>query len=115
MMANPNMKFKNMCDSFWSTYGRVTEEEVKDNTDRLTTAWQPYQGFEVPVAQIKMYLVYIHFAKKVIPNRDLVKTFLILTEPTSGEQTTGLGGYTVLVEEGVPPSETHNVSMRGRI
>ena len=38
MMANPNMKFKDMATSFWGTYGRVTKEEVKDNKDRLTTA-----------------------------------------------------------------------------
>ena len=38
IMANPNMKFKEMTDSFGGTYGRVTEEEVKDNKDRLTTA-----------------------------------------------------------------------------
>jgi hypothetical protein len=38
IMTNPNMKFKDMTDSFWGTYGRVTEEEVKDNKDRLTTS-----------------------------------------------------------------------------
>ena len=38
MMANPNMKFKDMADNFRGTYGRVTEEEVKDNKDRLTTS-----------------------------------------------------------------------------
>ena len=26
MMANPNMKFKDMTDGFWGTYDRVTEE-----------------------------------------------------------------------------------------
>ena len=37
MMANPNMKFKGMADSCWETYGRVTNEDMKDNKDRLTT------------------------------------------------------------------------------
>ena len=50
MMANPNMKFKDMCDSFWYIYGRVTEEEIRDNKDMLTTAWQPHQCFEALVA-----------------------------------------------------------------
>ena len=51
MMVNPNMKFKDMADSFWGTYGRVTEEEVKDNKDRLTITWPPHQGFKALVAQ----------------------------------------------------------------
>ena len=38
-MANPHMKCKVMCDSVWSTYGRVTEKEIKDNQGRLTTTW----------------------------------------------------------------------------
>ena len=38
-MVNPNMKFKDMCQSFWDTYARVNEEEVKNNTDMLTVAW----------------------------------------------------------------------------
>ena len=42
MMANPNMKFKDMAGSFGGTYGRVTEEEVNDYKDRLTTDWQPH-------------------------------------------------------------------------
>jgi hypothetical protein len=44
-MANPNMKFKQTYEHFWETCGRVTQEEVTDNKDRLTTAWQPHQGF----------------------------------------------------------------------
>jgi hypothetical protein len=39
LMANPNMKFKDMCQSFWETDATVTEEEVKDNKDRLTATW----------------------------------------------------------------------------
>ena len=58
MIANPNMKFKDMTNSFWRTYGRVNKEEVKDNTDRLTTVWQLHQGFKALVAQIKTYLVH---------------------------------------------------------
>ena len=67
MMATPNMKIKDMTDSFGGTYDRVTKEEVEDNKDRLSTAWQPHQGFEALVAQIKTCLVYSHFAKKLIP------------------------------------------------
>ena len=52
MMVNPNTNFKDVTNSFWETYGRVTDEEVKDNNDRLTTAWQPHQGCEARVAQI---------------------------------------------------------------
>ena len=26
LMENPNMKFNDMCQSFWGTYGRVTNE-----------------------------------------------------------------------------------------
>ena len=29
IIANPNMKFKDMTDSFGGTYGRVTKEEVE--------------------------------------------------------------------------------------
>ena len=45
MMTNPNMKFKDMTNSFGGTYGRVTKEEVKDNKNRLTTSWQLHQDF----------------------------------------------------------------------
>ena len=38
LMTNPNMKFNVMFQSFWEMYGRVTEEEVKKNKDRLTAA-----------------------------------------------------------------------------
>ena len=64
IMANPNTKFKDMTDSFGGTYGRVAEEEVKENKDMLTTVWQPHQGFEALVAQIKTCLVYSHFVKQ---------------------------------------------------
>ena len=66
-MANSNMKFKDVADSFWGTYGRVTEEEVKDTKGVLTTAWQPHQDFEALVAQIKTCIVFSHFAKKTHP------------------------------------------------
>ena len=82
MMANPNMKFEDMAASFWGTYGRVTEEEVKDNKDRLTTAWQPHQGFEALVAQIETCLVYSHFAKKLIPDEELIDAFIIVIKKT---------------------------------
>ena len=36
MMANPNMKFTDISQSFKDTYGQVIEEEVEDNTARLT-------------------------------------------------------------------------------
>ena len=87
MIANPNMKFKDMAASFWGTYGRVTGEEVKDNKDRLTTAWQPHQGFEGLVAQIKTCLVYSHFAKKLIPDKELIDAFLIAIKQTGCYQT----------------------------
>ena len=54
----------------------MTEEEVKDNKDRLTAAWQPHQGVKVLVAQIKTCLVYGHFAYKVIPDKDLIDALL---------------------------------------
>ena len=38
LLANPNMKLNDMCQSFWDTYGRVTKEEAKDIKDRLTPA-----------------------------------------------------------------------------
>ena len=38
LMANPNMKIKQICDYFCDTYGQITQEEVKDNTDMLTIA-----------------------------------------------------------------------------
>ena len=67
-MVNPNMKFKDMCQSFWDTYARVNEEEVKNNTDMLTVAWQRHKGFEALVAHIKSCLMYDHFATEVIPD-----------------------------------------------
>ena len=86
-MANPNMKFKDMTDRFWGTYRRVTEEEMKDNKDRLTTAWQPHQGFEALVAEIETCLVYSHFAKKLIPDGELIYAFLICMKQTGCYQT----------------------------
>ena len=78
MMGNPNMKFKDICDHFWAIYGKATPEEVKDNRYRLTTDWQPHQGFEALVAQIEVCLVYGHFAKKSIPDDDLIDAFIIV-------------------------------------
>ena len=63
MMDNPNTKSKDMADSFGGTCGRVTKEEVKYNKDRLSTTWQPHQGFKALVAQIETCLIYSHFAK----------------------------------------------------
>ena len=82
MMANSNMKFKDMCDRFWSTHGRVTKKEVKDNKDRLTTTWQPHQDLEALVAKIETCLVYNHFVRKVIPDKNHIETFLIMIKPT---------------------------------
>ena len=76
------MKFKDMCQSFWDTYGKLTKEEVKDNKTRLTAAWQPYQGFEAPVAHIETCLVYGHVAKKVIPDKDLTNALFIIIKRT---------------------------------
>ena len=87
MMANPKMKFKDTTDSFLRTYGRVTKEEVKYNKDRLTTAWQPHQGFEALVAQIETCLVYSHFTKKLIPDRELIDAFLICIKQMGCYQT----------------------------
>ena len=87
MMANPNMKFKDMATSFGGTYGRVTEEEVEDNKDRLKTAWQPHQGFEAIVAQIETCLVYSHFTKKPIADGELIDVFLICVKQTGCYQT----------------------------
>ena len=67
-----------MYEHFWETYGRVTQEEGEDNKDRLTAACQPHKGFKDLVAQIKTYLVYSHFTKKVIPNEDLINAFLVV-------------------------------------
>jgi phage terminase small subunit len=86
MMANPNMKFKDMADSFWGTYGRVTKEKVKNNKDRLTIVWQPHQGFEALVAQIETCLVYSYFAKKLIPDGELIDAFLIYVKQTGCHQ-----------------------------
>ena len=36
MMANPNMKVKNMCDSFWSTY----KESLKKRPRMTRTGYQ---------------------------------------------------------------------------
>ena len=72
------MKFKEMCQSFWDTYERVTEEDVKDNKDRLSAAWQPHQRFEALVAHIETCLVYGYFTEKVISDEDLIDMFLIV-------------------------------------
>ena len=42
MMVNPNMEVKDIADSFWGTYGRLTGEEVKYTKDRLTISWQQH-------------------------------------------------------------------------
>ena len=76
------MKFKDVCDSFSSTYRRVTDKEFKDNKDRLIITWQPHQYFKALVAQIETYLVYIYFTKKVIPNKNLIKAFSIVIKQT---------------------------------
>ena len=76
-----------MADSFWGTYGRAVKEEVKDNKDGLTTVCQPHQGFETLVAQIETCLVYSHFAKKLIPDGELIGVFLICVKQTGCYQT----------------------------
>ena len=35
----PNMQFKDVTNIFWGTYDRVTKDKVKENKERLTTAW----------------------------------------------------------------------------
>ena len=67
IMANPIKKFKDMPDSFWGTYFKVTDEKVKDKKDRPTTC-QPHIGFKALDPQIEICLVYSHFAKKLIPD-----------------------------------------------
>ena len=81
------MKFNDMTDSFWGAYGRVTEEEVKDNKDELSTACQPHQVFEALVAQIKTCLVYSHLSKKLILNGELVDAFLLCIKQACCYQT----------------------------
>jgi hypothetical protein len=78
LMANPYMKFKDMCQNFWDTYGRVTKEEVNNNKDRLTAVSQPHQRFEALVAHIETCLVYGYFTEKVISDKDLIDMFLIV-------------------------------------
>ena len=81
------MKFKDMTNSVWGIYRILTEEEVKDNKDRLTTAWQPHRGFEALVAQIKTCLVYRHITKKLILDEELIDVFLIILKQTGCYQT----------------------------
>ena len=69
------------------TYGRVTEEEVKYNKDRLATAWQPHQGFEDLVAQIETCLVFSRLAKKLIPDKELIDAFIVIIKKTGCYQT----------------------------
>ena len=88
-MAGSNMKFKDVCGHFLGKDGNVTQEEVKDNKDRPTTAWQSHQAFKAFVFQIKMYLLYGHSSKEVIPNEDLVDAFLIVIKQRACYQ----GGY----------------------
>jgi hypothetical protein len=38
VLVNPNMKFKELCDQFLKTCGKVSQEEVRDNKDSLSTA-----------------------------------------------------------------------------
>ena len=80
LTANPNMNFNDTCQSFCNAYGRVTKDEAKDNKGMLTrtAAWQPYQGVEALKAQIKTCLVYDHFAKKVIPDKDLTNALFVV-------------------------------------
>ena len=49
--------------------------------------WQPHQGFEALDAQIKTCLVYSHFAKKLIPDGELIDAFLICIKQTGYYQT----------------------------
>ena len=76
------MKFKDMTNSFRGTHGRVTKEEVKGNKDRLTATWQPHRGFEALVAYIETCLVYSHFNKKLLPDGELIVTFLVCIKQT---------------------------------
>jgi hypothetical protein len=50
LMANPNTKLKQIYKHLLDISRRVTQKEVKDINDRLTTAWKPHQRFEVLVA-----------------------------------------------------------------
>ena len=86
LMATRNMKSKDMCQHFWDIYDRVAQEEVKNNKDRLTSAWQPHQGFQAFIAQIETCLVYGHFAKTIIPDKDVTDALLIVIKQTGHYQ-----------------------------
>ena len=78
LIENLNMKFKDTCQNFLDTYGGVTEEEVKDSKDMLTAACQSHRGFEALVTHTETCLVHNNFAKKDIPDKDLINILLIV-------------------------------------
>jgi hypothetical protein len=67
-------------------YRRVTEEEVEDNKDRLTAAWQPHHGFEAVVAHTETCRVCGHGVKQIIPNEDLITALLCVVKQTGSNQ-----------------------------
>ena len=127
MMSNPDMKIKDMCDHFWNTYKRVTGEEAKENKDMLTAAWQPYQGFEALIAQIRHALYTatllkwssqtrrsLMYPSSLSSSRDTTKP-----DTTGGnfqrKSTTNLGQHNILLEEGIPPSQSFDNRTPSRV
>ena len=96
MTSNQTLSSKTCVTLFWSTYERVTDLEVKNNKNRLTTTWQPHQGFKANIAQIKMCLVYSHFLENT-SYKDLNKAFLLVIKWT-GYYQTGYTRWEILLE-----------------
>ena len=93
LAADPKMKFIDVFNYFWTTYGMIREEDVLDNTKRMQADWQPHQGIEVLFQQIEEGVTFAVMADKHMDDQTMIDSFLVVIKKT--------GHYTQQYEEWV--------------
>ena len=82
-LANgPKMKFLDVFNYFWTTYGMIREEDVLDNTQRMQADWQPHQGIEVLFQQIEEGVTFAIMADKFMDEATMIDSFLVVIKKT---------------------------------
>ena len=93
LASNPKMKFIDVFNHFWVTYGIIREEDVLDNTKRMQADWQPHQNIEVLFQQIEEGVTFAVMAEKFMDEQTMIDSFLVVIKRT--------GYYTQYYEEWV--------------
>ena len=76
------MKFIDVFNYFWTTYGMIREEDVLDNTKRMQADWQPHQGIEVLFQQIEEGVTFAVMADKFMDEATMIDSFLVVIKKT---------------------------------